>query len=51
VQATKGAKVLSLAIAHKKDIDDLRKSPSLTIIELLRQRGALVSYNDPFFLT
>ena len=45
----KGAKVLILGVAYKKDIDDLRESPSLTIIELLRQRGALVSYNDPFF--
>ena len=45
----KGAEVLILGVAYKKDIDDLRESPSLTIIELLRQRGALVSYNDPFF--
>jgi UDP-N-acetyl-D-glucosamine dehydrogenase len=45
----KGAKVLILGMAYKKDIDDLRESPSLTIIELLRQRGADVSYNDPFF--
>ena len=48
-KALKGAKVLILGVAYKKDIDDLRESPSLTIIELLRQRGALVSYNDPFF--
>src|SRR5271166_531432 len=33
------------------DIDDLRESPSLTIIELLQNRGALVSYNDPYFPT
>ena len=45
----KGSKVLILGVAYKKDIDDLRESPSLTIIELLRQRGAIVSYNDPFF--
>lgn len=33
----------------KKDIDDLRESPSLTVIELLQKEGAEVSYNDPFF--
>ena len=48
-KALKGAKVLILGLAYKKDIDDLRESPSLTIIELLKQRGAIVSYNDPFF--
>jgi UDP-N-acetyl-D-glucosamine dehydrogenase len=38
-----------LGLAYKKDIDDLRESPSLTIIELLQREGAVVSYNDPFF--
>lgn len=47
--AMKGANILVLGLAYKKDIDDLRESPSLTIIELLRERGAVVSYNDPFF--
>src|SRR5215831_16164412 len=42
-----GAKVLVLGIAYKKDIDDLRESPSLTIIELLLNKGAIVQYNDP----
>ena len=45
----KGAKVLVLGVAYKKDIDDLRESPALTIIELLRKDGAEVSYNDPYF--
>jgi UDP-N-acetyl-D-glucosamine dehydrogenase len=45
----KGSRVLVLGIAYKRDIDDLRESPSLTIIELLQRRGALVDYNDPFF--
>ena len=45
----KGAKILVLGLAYKKDIDDLRESPSLTIIELLQKRGALVRYHDPFF--
>lgn len=44
-----GSKVLVLGLSYKKDIDDLRESPSLTIIELLRSEGAEVSYNDPFF--
>lgn len=48
-KSLKGSKVLVLGLAYKKDIDDLRESPSLTIIELLRQRGAIVSYNDPYF--
>ena len=38
-----------LGVAYKKDIDDLRESPALTIIELLQQAGAEVSYNDPYF--
>ena len=46
-----GSKVLVLGVAYKRDIDDLRESPSLTIIELLRDKGAIVSYNDPFFPT
>jgi len=50
-KSVKGAKVLILGLAYKRDIDDLRESPSLTIIELLRQRGAVVSYNDPYFPT
>ena len=37
-----------LGMSYKKDIDDLRESPSLTIIELLRAEGADVFYNDPY---
>lgn len=44
-----GAKVLVLGLSYKKDIDDLRESPALTIIELLQKRGTLVSYHDPYF--
>jgi len=36
-------------VAYKKDIDDLRESPALTIIELLQKEGAEVSYHDPYF--
>jgi UDP-N-acetyl-D-glucosamine dehydrogenase len=50
-KALNGAKVLVLGLAYKKDIDDLRESPSLTIIELLQKDGARVSYNDPYFPT
>jgi UDP-N-acetyl-D-glucosamine dehydrogenase len=48
-KALNGSKVLVLGVAYKRDIDDLRESPALTIIELLRESGALVSYNDPYF--
>jgi UDP-N-acetyl-D-glucosamine dehydrogenase len=48
-KAVNGARVLVLGVAYKKDIDDLRESPALTIIELLQKDGAQVSYNDPYF--
>lgn len=48
-KALNGSKVLVLGVAYKKDIDDLRESPALTIIELLQKSGAAVSYNDPYF--
>jgi UDP-N-acetyl-D-glucosamine dehydrogenase len=44
-----GAKILLLGIAYKRDVDDLRESPALTIFDLLQRTGATVSYNDPFF--
>ncbi len=50
-KALNGSKILILGVAYKKDIDDLRESPALTIIELLQEQGAVVSYNDPFFPT
>jgi UDP-N-acetyl-D-glucosamine dehydrogenase len=50
-KSVNGSKVLVLGLAYKRDIDDLRESPSLTIIELLREKGADVSYNDPYFPT
>ncbi len=48
-KAVNGSRVLVLGVAYKKDIDDLRESPALTIIELLQKEGALVHYNDPYF--
>jgi UDP-N-acetyl-D-glucosamine dehydrogenase len=47
-KAVNGSKVLILGVAYKKDIDDMRESPALSIIDLLRARGAEVSYHDPF---
>ncbi len=47
-KAVNGSKILMLGMSYKKDIDDLRESPSLTIIELLREEGAEVVYNDPY---
>ena len=50
-KAMNGSKILVLGLAYKKDIDDLRESPSLTIIELLQKEGCTVKYNDPYFAT
>ena len=47
-KSLKGSKVLVLGLAYKKDIDDLRESPSIELIEKLREKGAKVSYNDPY---
>jgi UDP-N-acetyl-D-glucosamine dehydrogenase len=44
----KGSKVLILGVAYKKDIDDMRESPALSVIDLLRSRGAEVAYHDPY---
>jgi UDP-N-acetyl-D-glucosamine dehydrogenase len=50
-KSLKGSKILVLGVAYKRNVDDLRESPSLTIIELLREKGAAVAYNDPYFAT
>ena len=47
-KALKGAKVLILGLAYKKNIDDLRESPSIRLIELFREKGAKVGYHDPY---
>jgi len=44
----KGSKILVLGAAYKPDIDDLRESPSLDVIHLLEQKGAMVDYHDPY---
>jgi UDP-N-acetyl-D-glucosamine dehydrogenase len=43
----KGAKILILGLAYKKDVDDMRESPALKIITLLQEKGADIDYNDP----
>lgn len=47
-KSVKGSKILILGVAYKKDIDDMRESPALSVIDLLRAKGAKVSYHDPF---
>jgi UDP-N-acetyl-D-glucosamine dehydrogenase len=48
-RSLKGSKILLLGVAYKKDVDDLRESPSLKLLELLSERGAKLDYNDPYF--
>src|SRR2546423_799193 len=47
-KSMKGARVLLLGVAYKKDIDDVRESPALSIIDRLRSKGCEVRYHDPF---
>jgi len=47
-KSLKGSRVLVLGLAYKPDIDDVRESPSLELIELLKDKGAKVDYNDPY---
>lgn len=47
-KALKGSRVLILGIAYKANIDDMRESPSLELIKLLEEKGAVVSFNDPY---
>src|SRR5271167_1744311 len=48
-KSLKGSKLLVLGVAYKKDVDDLRESPTLKIMEILKKRGASFDYNDPYF--
>lgn len=50
-KALKGAQVLVLGAAYKPDIDDLRESPALDVIGMLQNKGAQVSYHDPYIPT
>lgn len=46
-KALKGSKILVLGIAYKKNVDDMRESPSVEIMELIEAKGAVVAYSDP----
>ena len=46
--ALNGSRVLVIGVAYKKNVNDMRESPSLKIIDLLKREGAVVSYHDPF---
>ena len=50
-KSLKGAKILLLGVAYKRDLDDDRESPSFKLIELLQRKHAQVSYHDPFVPT
>jgi UDP-N-acetyl-D-glucosamine dehydrogenase len=47
-KSLKGSKVLVLGIAYKKNVDDMRESPSVILMELLQAKGAVVQYSDPY---
>lgn len=47
-KSLKGSKVMVLGVSYKKDVDDMRESPSVELIRLLREKGATVRYNDPY---
>ncbi len=46
-KALKGSRILVLGIAYKKNVDDMRESPSVHMMEILRSKGAQVEYSDP----
>ena len=47
-KSVNGARILILGMAYKKNVDDMRESPSLVLMELLEERGAQVEYHDPY---
>ncbi|HUB10196.1 MAG TPA: nucleotide sugar dehydrogenase [Myxococcales bacterium] len=47
-KALKGSRILVMGIAYKRDVDDMRESPAIRVIELLQERGAEVAYHDPY---
>jgi UDP-N-acetyl-D-glucosamine dehydrogenase len=47
-KSIKGAKILILGVAYKKDVDDARESPALAIMDLLQKKGGEILYHDPF---
>src|SRR5437867_3574694 len=47
-KSVRGSKILILGVAYKRDVDDVRESPALEIMELLQHKGAILSYHDPY---
>jgi UDP-N-acetyl-D-glucosamine dehydrogenase len=47
-KSVKGSRILALGIAYKRDVDDTRESPSVLVMEMLRAKGAVVEYSDPY---
>jgi UDP-N-acetyl-D-glucosamine dehydrogenase len=50
-KSIRGSKIMVLGVAYKKDVSDCRESPALDVMRLLKDKGALLSYNDPFVTT
>jgi UDP-N-acetyl-D-glucosamine dehydrogenase len=46
-QAVKGSRIMVLGIAYKKNVDDMRESPAVKLMEILKEKGAVISYSDP----
>lgn len=47
-KSVKGANILVMGVAYKKDVDDMRESPAIRVIELLEEKGAKITYHDPY---
>jgi UDP-N-acetyl-D-glucosamine dehydrogenase len=47
-KSIRSSKILLLGVAYKKDVDDVRESPALEIMEILQEKGAVLSYSDPY---
>ncbi len=50
-KSIRGSKILVLGVAYKKDVSDCRESPALDVMRLLKEKGAILTYNDPFVTT
>jgi UDP-N-acetyl-D-glucosamine dehydrogenase len=48
-KAINGSRVHLVGVAYKRDVNDMRESPALDVLELLTKRGAVLSYTDPGF--
>ena len=50
-KSIRGSKIMVLGVAYKKDVSDCRESPALDVMRLLKDKGAILTYNDPFVTT